>query len=94
MDQHVVPQPASGGAGEQGAFGCIHVRAVAPCLQPVSAYADNKTVFVSRRSDIKAVKKLVKRYEEVVGAKINFDKSEGPRLGGWRGGVLLPGHFR
>ena len=29
----------------------------------------------------------------VTGAKINFDKSEGLRLGAWRGGVPLPGPF-
>ena len=53
-----------------------------------------KAVVVSRRSDIKAVKKAFKRYEEVAGAKINFDKNEGPRLGTWRGGVPLPGPVR
>ena len=47
----------------------------------VSAYADDITVFVSRRFDILAVKKAVQRYEEVAGAKNNFDKSEGLRLG-------------
>ena len=35
------------------------------------------------------MKKAVERYEEVAGAKINFDKSEGLRLGAWRGGILL-----
>ena len=45
----------------------------------VSAFADDITVFVSHRSDIEAVKKLVARYEQVAGAKINFDKSEGLR---------------
>ena len=40
------------------------------------------------------MKKAVARYEEVAGAKINFDKSEGPWLGAWRGGVPLPGPFR
>ena len=51
----------------------------------VSAYADDITVFVSRRLDLKAVKKAVVRFEQIVGAKINFDKSEGLRLGasGW-----------
>ena len=39
------------------------------------------------RLDIKAVKKAVARYEEIAGAKINFDTSEGLRLGAWRGGV-------
>ena len=60
----------------------------------VSAYADDITVFMFRRSDMKVVKKVVKTYEEVAGAKINFDKSEDLRLGAWRGGVPLPGPFR
>ena len=46
----------------------------------VSAYADI-TVFVSRRLDIKAVNKVVARYEQIVRAKINFDKNEGLWLG-------------
>ena len=60
----------------------------------VSAYADDITVFVSRRLDIKAVKATVTRYEQIGRANINFDKSEGLRLGAWRGGVLLTGPFR
>ena len=67
----------------------------AGCLRAkVSAYADDITVFVSRPSNIKAVKKAVKGYEEVAGAKINFDKSEGLRPGAWRGSVHLPEPFR
>ena len=63
----------------------------AGCLRAkVSAYADDITVIVSRRSDIKSVKKAVERYEEVAGAKINFDESEGLRSDAWRGGVPLP----
>ena len=58
------------------------------------AYADDITVFVSHRLDKLAVKKAVVRYEEVTGAKINFDKSEGLRLGAWRDSVFLPGPFR
>ena len=46
--------------------GCVRAK--------VSTYADYITVFLSCRSDIKAVKKAVKRYEEVAGAKINFDE--------------------
>ena len=60
----------------------------------VSAHADDITVFVSRRSDIKAVMKAVERYEEVACTKINFDKREGLQFGAWRGGVPLPGRFR
>ena len=60
----------------------------------ISAYIDDITVFVSRRLDIKAVKKAFERYEEVAGAKINFNKSEGLRLDAWRSGVPLPGLFR
>ena len=33
-------------------------------------------------------------YERIVGAKVNFDKSEGLRLGAWRGSDTLPGPFR
>ena len=47
----------------------------------VSAFADDITVFVSRRLDIKAVNKAVGEYERIAGAKVNFDKSEGLRLG-------------
>ena len=60
----------------------------------VSAFADDITVFVSRRLDIKAVKKAVSEYERIAGAKVNFDKSEGLRLGAWRGSDTLPGPFR
>ena len=59
----------------------------------VSAYAADTTVFVSRRLDILAEKKAIEKYEEVAGAKINFDKSEGLRLGAWREAVPLPGPF-
>ena len=55
----------------------------------VSAYADGITIFVSRLSDIEAVKMAVARYEQIAGAKIYFDKSIGLR---W-GGVPLPGPF-
>ena len=41
----------------------------------VSAFADDITVFESHSMDIKAVKKAVVRYEQVIGAKINFDES-------------------
>ena len=51
-------------------------------------------VFVSSRLDIIAVKKAVEKYKKVAGAKVNFDKSEGLRLGAWRGSVPLPGPFR
>ena len=48
----------------------------------VSAFADVVTVFVSRLQDIEAVKEAVVEYERIAGAKVNFDKSEGLRLGG------------
>ena len=51
-----------------------------PLTTRVSAFADI-TVFVSRRLDIKAVKKAVSEFERIAGAKVNFDKSEGLRLG-------------
>ena len=47
----------------------------------VSAFADDVTVFISRRLDIEAVKEVVVEYERIAGAKVNFDKSEGLRLG-------------
>ena len=50
----------------------------------ISAFADDITVFVSCRLDIVAMKMAVERYEKVAGAMINFDKSEGLRLGAWR----------
>ena len=56
-------------------------------------YADDITIFVSHQSDMKDVKKVVERYEEVTGAKIYFDKSEGLQLGAWRGGIPLLGPF-
>ena len=65
-----------------------------PLTARVSAFADDITVFVSRRLDIKAVKKVVSEYERYVGAKVNFDKSEGLLLGAWRSSNTLPGPFR
>ena len=66
--------------------GCVRAR--------VSAFADDIRVFVSRCSDIEAVKKTVAKYEQVAGVKVNFDKSKGQRLGAWRGGVPISGPFR
>ena len=43
----------------------------------VFAYSNDITIFVSHQSDINAMKKVVERYEEVAGAKINFNKSKG-----------------
>ena len=60
----------------------------------ISAFANNITVFVSRRRDILAVKEVVVRYKKVAGAKVNFDKSEGLRLDAWRGSIPLPGPIR
>ena len=40
------------------------------------------------------MKKAVSEYERIAGAKVNFDKSEGLRLGAWRGRNTLPGPFR
>ena len=65
-----------------------------PLTARVSAFADDITVFVSRHQDIEAVKKAVGEYERIVGAKVNFDKSEGLRLGAWRGSDTLPEPFR
>ena len=65
-----------------------------PLSARVSVLADDITVFVSRRLDIKAVKEAVVKYERIAGAKVNFDKSEGLRLSAWRGSNTLPGPFR
>ena len=40
------------------------------------------------------MKEAVVEYERIAGAKVNFDKSEGLRLGAWRGSNTLPGPFR
>ena len=48
---------------------------VSPLTAKVTAYADVITVFVSCRLDIKAVKKTAAKYEQITGAKINFEKS-------------------
>ena len=72
----------------------LHGIPFASCLRAkVSMYTNDITVFVSCQLDIKAVKKVVERYEEVTGVKINFDKSKGLWLGAWRGGVPLLGPF-
>ena len=65
-----------------------------PLTARVSAFADDFTVFVSHRLDIKAMKKAVSEYKRIAGAKVNFDKSKGLRLGAWRGSDTLPGPFR
>ena len=57
-------------------------------------YADDITAFVSNRPDIKAIKKAVARYEQIAGAKINFDKNERLRLISWWDGVPLPEPLR
>ena len=54
----------------------------------VSAYASDITVFVSRRLDIKIVKKAVAKNEQIAGPKINFGKREGLLLGDWK--VVFP----
>ena len=65
-----------------------------PLSARVSAFADDIPVFVSRCLDIKDVKKVVVEYERIAGAKVNFDKSEGLRLGAWRVSNTHPGPFR
>ena len=67
---------------------------VSSLVARVSAFADDITVFVSCRLDTKAVKEAVVEYERIAGAKVNFDKNEGLRLGAWRGSNTLPGPFR
>ena len=60
----------------------------------VSVFADDITVFVSRRLDIKALEMLVAEYERIAGTKVNFDKSEGLQLSAWRGSHTVSGSFR
>ena len=80
---------------DEGTSPVLHgVPFAGPLTARVSAFADDITVFVSRRQDIKAVKKEVGEYERITGAKVNFDKSEGLRLGAWRGSNTLPEPFR
>ena len=80
---------------DEGTSSALHsVPFAGPLTARVSAFADDITVFVSRRLDIKAVKEAVVEYEWIAGAKVNFDKSEGLWLGAWRGSNTLPGPFR
>ena len=67
---------------------------VGPLTARVSAFADDIEVFVSHRQDMETVKKADGEHERIAGAKVNFDKSEGLRLGAWRGSDTLPGPFR
>ena len=81
--------------GDEGARPALRGISLAGSVHAkISTYADDITVFVSSRLDILAVKKAVERYEKVVGTKVNFDKSEGLRLGASRRGSPLPGPFR
>ena len=80
---------------DEGTNPALHgVPFAGPLTARVSAFADDITVLVSRRLDIKAVKKAVSEYERIAGAKVNFDKSEGLRLGAWRGSDTFPGPVR
>ena len=62
-----------------------------PLTVRASAFAEDIKVFISRRLDIKAVKKAIGEYEQIAGAKVNFDKSKGLLLDAWRGSDTLPG---
>ena len=55
----------------------------------VSMYVDDITVFVTHRLDIKTAKKAIVKYKQITGAKTNFEKSEGLRLGDWKSGILM-----
>ena len=70
------------------------VPSAGPLAARVSAFADDITVFESRRLNIEAVKKAAGEYERIAGAKVSFDKSEGLRHGVWMGSDTLPGPFR
>ena len=75
---------------DEGANPALHG---VPFAGPLT-FADDITIFISRRLDIKAVKKAVGGYERIAGAKVNFDKSEGLWLGAWRSSNTLSGPFR
>ena len=59
----------------------------------ISAFADDITLVLSCRLDILEVKMAVERYVIIAGTKVNFGKSEGLRLGSWKGSFSLPGPF-
>ena len=87
--------PCSEGLGIGGARPALHgILLTGSIRAEISVFTDDITVFVSRHRDILAVKEAIARYEMVAGAKVNFDKSEGLRLGAWRGSVPLPVTFR
>ena len=62
--------PTKGGGNSNG------VPFVGGYRAKVSVYADDFTAFVSRLLNIEAVKKVIVGYQEIVGAKRNFVKSE------------------
>ena len=64
------------------------------CNTPVThtAYVDDVTLAVTNEAEIKEVDKEIQKYENAAGTKINSRKSEGLRLGSWKG-VTLPGPF-
>ena len=67
------------------------ISSAGPLMATVSTFADDITVFVPRRLDIKTLKKAVGEYERIAGAKVNFDKSEGfaATISGASGGFRL-----
>ena len=86
--------PLLRGLRDEGENPALHgVPCAGPLTASVSAFADDIRVFVSRSLDIKAVKKVVSEYEQIEGAKVNFDKSEGLRLSVWKSSDTLPGPF-
>ena len=83
--------PCSVGSVMRGQMTLRGVPFAGPLTARVSAFADDITIFVSHCLYIKAVKEAVGEYKRIAGAKVNFDKSEGLRLGAWRGSDTLPG---
>lgn len=55
----------------------------------IPAYADDVSIFVTCRSDIEVVEKVLDRCEKVTRAKINCTKSSGLGLGAWKTVALL-----
>ena len=69
--------------GEGGNPALRGVLFAGPLMSMVSAFADDITVFVSCRLDIRTVKVVVGENERIAGAKVNFDKSKNLQLGAW-----------
>ncbi|PFX13549.1 Transposon TX1 uncharacterized 149 kDa protein [Stylophora pistillata] len=64
-----------------------------PPLSPISQYADDTSLILTSDDGIKAALEVYHQYERASGSKINFGKSKGLWLGGWRGRTDSPVPF-